>query len=131
MELVCFVSDKMTNVHLKVKVANDSHKTVLFFVETEDVFFQVEAELEFVAALLNEKHIFARIEQVVAVKHALDPLVEDVLLVLGQPRLQRLASLAQRLPFLLRFPVLTKNFANFILIELELGLELVHPDNFV
>jgi len=112
-------------------VANDRHETVLFFVETEDVFFEIEAELKFVAALLNEKHIFARVEQVVAVEHALDPLVEDVFLVLGQSRLQRLASLAQRLPFLLRFPVLTKNFANFILIELELGLELVHPDNFV
>ena len=82
MELVCFVLDEVTNVHLKVEVTDDGHETVFLFIETKDVLFQIESQLQLVASLLDEKHALRRVILVVKVEHGLDPLVVHFLLLL-------------------------------------------------
>lgn len=78
----------MTDVHLQVEVTNYRHQTVLLLVEAKDVLLEVEAELELVATLLDIQHILSLVEEVVTVEHALNPLVEDFLLILGQTALE-------------------------------------------
>lgn len=78
----------MTDVHLKVEVTDHCDQTVLFFVQSQDIFLKVETKLELVAPLLNVQNILGLVEQVVAVQHAFDPLVEDFLLVLRQTALK-------------------------------------------
>lgn len=131
LEFICFVLDQVADVHLKLEVADHGHETILFLVKAEDVLLQVEAELELLASLLDRKHVLLDVVLVVEVEHALDPLVEDFLLLLREARVELVARLAQLATFLLLLPVVAKDLANLVLIELQLGQKLVHPDDFL
>ena len=56
-------------------------------------------------------------------------MIENLTLFLRQSGLQLFACLAQFSAFLLRLPILTENLTDLVLIELELCLKLVHPDD--
>jgi hypothetical protein len=114
-----------------LEVADDLDQTVLLLVEAEKALVEVQSEVELVSALLDGQDVLLHLRGVVQVDQWLDPLRESLLLVLLEPRLDNGNCLLELCAFLLGLPVLTKDLADTILVELELLFELTHPDDLV
>ena len=103
----------------------------LLLVEAQDLLVEVEDQLELVAVLLDSKDGPVALSLHIERAHVLLPLLEVLGLGLLEAHRQRVASLLEVETLLLRFPVLTQNLLDAVLIELQLLVQLVDPHDLV